>query len=283
MILSFGYIIYIIFSFLFLVLVYIYLQKYKKYSFELFNKFSDELITSEKYSNNKKNSSSLTSNKKKKINKIKKLFKIKSTEKTYEDIKFVSNKPNYINFNNNKNKYLDIENIINLTKIKNYNTDEIINNTTQIYLKTKQEFYDLFINSVNNKYYINNITDFELFHKNNLNCTNSNILIKFYNTDINKYSYIFVKDNKMIKIVYNSEYDNICDMIDKNNGIFMLEDINNNNFIGYGSSIQEQLNTEDLKRIFFNNDPNYKNNKNYKLLSDYKYIKIYFYICNQVI
>lgn len=284
----FNYIIYIIYSFLFLFGLYICLLIYKKYSFAIFNLFDNEIITSEKCSEKtnkyKGYHTSLISNTSKKIKKIKSQYKIKSTEKTYEELKFITQKPNYINLSNINVHKLNYENINGLDKIKNYNEDDIVQKTTKVYLKTKQEFVSQFVCSKTNKYFITNINDFELFHKNNLsNNSNSNILIKFYNMDnLPEHKYIFVNQCKMIKIINNKEYNNICDIIEKNNGSFMLEDVDGNNIVGYGSYSQSNINSHDIKKIFFSNTSNCETNKNYKLLCEYTCIKIYFFVCNSV-
>lgn len=290
MVYYFNYIIYIIYSFLFLFCSYICLLIYKKYSFTIFNLSNDEILTNEKYSekvNKKKNynkyHTSLVSNTSKKIKNIKSQYKIKSTEKTYEEIKFISQKPNYINLSNINMHKFNFKNIIGIHKIKNYNDDILIQKITEVYLKTKQEFISQFVCSETNKYFINNINEFSSFHKNNLpNCSNTNILIKFYNgNNLPEHKYIFVNQYKMIKIINNEEYDNICNMIEKNNGTFMLEDTNNN-IIGYGSYLQSEITSSDIKKIFFSNSPNCEINKNYKLLCEYTNIKIYFYVCNLI-
>ena len=288
MIFSLNYIIYIIYSFLLLFALYICLLAYKKYSFIIFNMFDKEIIISEKYSEkkNKKHNqlhTSLIANTSKKIKKLKNKYKIKLTEKTYEEIKFISHKPNYIIYGNTSN--LNFKNINNLNKIKKYNENITVQKITQIYLETKQIFYTKFIDSKTNKYFINNINDFKLFHKANLfNNSNTNILIKFYNnTNIDKHIYIFVLQHKIIKIINNDEYDNICIMIEKNNGIFMLnDDDEKTNIIGYGSYIQSKINSNDIKKTFFSNSLNYETNKNFKILNEFQFIKIYFYVCNKI-
>lgn len=299
MIFQLNYIIYVIYSFLILLGLYFCLLIYKKISFMIFKSFDKEIITDKKnYSKTSKSSkknqkyhTSLISNTPTKIKKIKNQYKIKSTEKTYEDIKFVSSKPNYINCINknvsNTNDLCGLETNEEFKKIKNYVNDNITKNITQIYLKTKEDFYKIFINSENNTHIIKNLDDFETFHKNslisnnNINSNiNSNIYICLFNST--KHMYIFVNQNKMIKIIHNQEYDDISDMIEKNNGSFMLEDVNGNNIIGYGSYSQSDINPYQIKKIFFSNSPNYETNKNYKLLCEFNYIKIYFYVCNNI-
>lgn len=295
MIFQLNYIIYIIYSFFILIGLYFCLLIYKKYSFTTFKSFDKEIITDKKKSSkslkkNRKYHTSLISNTSTKIKKLKNQYKIKSTEKTYEDIKFISSKPNYINCINknysNKNDTNDICGLKTneeLKKIKNYENDNIIKNIAQIYLKTKEDYYKIFVNSENNTHIIKNLEDFEIFHKNNLisnNNINFNVLIALFNST--KHMYIFVNQTKMIKIIHNKEYDDICNMIEKNSGSFMLEDAYGNNIIGYGSYSQSDINPYDIKKIFFSNSPNCEKNKNYKLLCEFNYIKIYFYVCNPI-
>lgn len=297
MIFSINYIVYIIYSFLVLFVLYVCLQIYKRYSFYIY-KPKEKLFSSEKYlekKNNKFKTSSNTSNTSNNLNKIinlKKKFKIKSTEKTFEDIKFITNKPNYININNSNNSEMIINLIFNngiiknLKKIKNYTNDVNIQEITKIFLSTKQEFYNTFVNTETNDYFIKNLNDFCFFHKtiiNNSSISNSNILLKFYNCDLNEYIYVFVSKNKMTKIVYNDDYNNISSMIEKNNGIFILTNNNKEYYIGYGNYTQSEIDLTDIKNVLFSNIDNYQSDKNYKLFSKFKFIKIYFYICNKII
>ena len=312
MIFSINYIVYIIYSFLVLFVLYVCLQIYKKYSFYIY-KPKEKLFSSEKYLEKKKNkikTSSNTSNKLNNLNNLnnlnkirdlKKKFKIKSTEKTFEDIILIANKPNYININNSNNSEHIINIIINddfIKKIKNYKNDNNIQEITKKFLSTKQEFYNTFVNTETDEYFIRNLNDFYLFYKtiinnsdnhnnlnnhNNTNISNSNILLKFYNNDLNEYIYVFVSKNKMTKIVYNDDYNNISNMIEKNNGIFILTNNNKEYYIGYGSYTQSEIDLTDIKNILFSNINDYHTDKNYKLFSKFKFIKIYFYICNKII
>lgn len=278
------YIIYIIYSFLLLFLLYILLEIYKYFSIKLFKMYNKEIIMSEKKSSkHKKNKLSNTT---KKVKKIINKYKIKSTEKTYEDVKFISEKPNYININNNEDYFLNnFDNILNnsnniFDKIKTYKTNEITKKITDIYLKTKQEFYNLYVNSKNNEYFINNLKDFELFYKNiSLYKSEINIIFSFYNEYNNQF--IILNKNKMIKIIYNDEFINLCNMIEKNNGPFMLKD-NNNYAICYGGFTVCELNYDDIVNVFFSNISNYMTNKNYLLLKEFKFIKIYFFVSNKI-
>lgn len=274
---------YIIYSFFALFILYICFLIYKRYSFIIFAE--NEIITSEKI-NSKKNNKCLSSYAKK-INNAKKHLKIKSTEKTYNENIFVSQKPKYINFSENIN--FDIAN--NLTISDNFNkscdNSKIAQNITKIYLSVKQKYYNTFINKKNNNYYINNLIEFNQFHKNNL-CTDLNILIKFYNSDIannNKYIFMFVNGNQIIKITQSEKYDKITSMIEQNGGIFLLENekINNEYYVCYGSYIQSKTNQDEIKNIFFTNISDPKTNKNYQLLSKYNLIKIYFYISGKFV
>jgi len=292
MISGINYIIYIIYSFLVLFVLYVCLQIYKKYSFHIY-KSQEKVFSSEKYlekKNNKFKTDSNTLNNSNKIRNLKKKFKIKSTEKTFEDIKFIANKPNYININNTGSEMIfnlipNNKMINNYKKIKNYTSDNKIQEITKIFLSTKQEFYNIFVNTETDEYFIKNLNDFCLFHKmlmNNSNILNSNILLKFYN-EINEYIYVYVSKNKMTKIIYNEDYNNISNMIEKNNGIFILINDNEEYYIGCGNYIQSEINLTDIKNVFFSNINDYKSDKNYRLFSKFKFIKIYFYICNKII
>lgn len=303
MIFNINYIVYIIYSFLVLFVLYVCLQIYKKYLFYIY-KQKDKIFSSEKYLEKKNKTSYNVSNvlnDQKNLNKIinlKKKFKIKSTEKTFEDIKFIANKPNYININNSRQEMifdfiLNNKMINNLKKIKNYTNDGKIQQITKIFLNTKQEFYNTFVNTDTDEYFIKNLNDFCLFHKtmvNNGNISNSNILLKFYNNDNlndnlneDEYIYVFVSKNKMTKIIYNDDYNNISSMIEKNNGIFILINDNEEYFVGYGNYTHSEININDIKNVFFSNINNHESDKNYKLFSKFKFIKIYFYICNKII
>lgn len=318
MIFNINYIVYIIYSFIVLFVLYVCLQIYKKYSYYIY-KQKEKVFSSEKYSkkqNNKNNKNKNTSNNTNKIKNLKNKFKIKSTEKTFEDIKFITNKPNYINVNNSNNNEIIynlffnndmIKNFNYLKKIKNYNNDEKIQQITKIFLSTKQEFYNTFVNTETDEYFIKNLNDFCSFHKtinNNTNISNNNnILLKFYNVidrtngvydanrvdniddinDVNDYIYVFVSKNKMTKIVYNDDYNNISSMIEKNNGIFVLTNDDEEYYVGYGNYIQSTIDLNNIKNLFFSNIENCESDKNYKLFSKFKFIKIYFYICNKII
>lgn len=294
MILRINCLIYIVYGFIILFAFYICWLTYKNFSYLIF-KNQDNVIVSEKNSN-KKNLLSNSSKKSNKIMNIKRYFKIKSTEKTFDDIKFISNKPYYIKINDSKQNYENLflnSNETNCLKnIKNYNNDIVVNKITNIYIRTKQEFYNVFVNTFDNKYFINNLNDFSLFYKNNVieakNYKN-NIIIKLFDEPYiqnNNYLYIYVDGNNIIKIVNNIDYDNICNMIEKNNGIFLLTNIKNSNnktyYIGYGNYTQSKLNPSDIINIFFSNKNNYQLDKNYQLFIKYKFVKIYFFICNEI-
>lgn len=292
MIFNINYIVYIIYSFLVLFVLYICLQIYKKYSFYIY-KPKEKIFSSEKYNQKKNNKLKITSNTYK-IRNLKKKFNIKSTEKTFEDIKFITRKPNYINIKNSNNSEIILNLIFNnrlvnnFKKIKNYTNDNKIQEITKIFLGTKQEFYNTFVNSDTNEFFIKNINDFCAFHKtiinNNKNISNNNILLKFYNDHSNEYIYVFVSGNKMTKIIYNDDYDNICNMIEKNNGIFILQKDNlTEYYVGYGNYTQSEIDNNDITSVFFSTTENYELDKNYKLFSEFKFIKIYFFVCNKII
>ena len=311
MLFSLNYIIYMAYSFLILITLYICLIAYKKYSFITFDS-KDKIILSEKSSieKNKFKNNNNSSKNTLKISNLKKHYKIKSTEKTYEEIKFCSNKPNYVNTivlnQNNQNIKFNfdinfIQNIMmdnkeNLKKIKDHENDETTQKIITTYIYTKQFFFNTFVNDKNDEYLIKNLNDFCIFYKKiteQKKHTENNILLKFYNENLKENSkenvdstYVYISDNNIIKIKYNKDYDKLCDMIEKNNGIFLLDDSNINinckYYLGYGNYVQQELNSMDIKNVFFSNNNNYQNDKNYILFSKFKFIKIYFFVCNEI-
>jgi hypothetical protein len=277
------YLVYIVYSFLIIFILYICLILYKKCSY-LFYNTENKIITSEKYSEKKLNKYNNSNNTSNKIKILKNKFRIKSTEKTKKDIKFISQIPNYIN-NNDINKILlkkDID-IKTINDLKKFDSDELTQKIIKTYLNTKYLFHKFFLLN-NGEYKIKTLIDYYNFHKDILNKdTKYNILLKFYNND--KYLYLYVIENKMIKIVNCEDYNNICTMIEQNNGIFMLKDkVLNNYYISYGGYTKSQFNSDDIKKVFFHYIKNEEKNddKNYKILCDFENIKIYFYISTLV-
>lgn len=284
MFLLFDYCLYIGYLFVVSFIVYLCVLIYNKYLFKSFNIFLDnsELIISDKYFSNSKIKPNSSSNKnKKKIKKLKNYYRIKSTEKTYEEIKLIFSKPNYINyikFNIGECQELNLA-----TDVEKHNLDALSKKIALCYLKVKQDFYNIFVNSQTNEYFIKNLNDFMAFYKDTQrqNFPQSNILLKFSNDNYEPL-YIFANKNKMTKIVINKEYNNIVGVLEKKNSPFMLVDTTNNYYICFGSLTQCDLDLDDLKKIFFSNVENFASNKNYNLLKKFKCVKIFFYICYKI-
>jgi hypothetical protein len=227
----------------------------------------------------KKNSSSIV-NFIKCVGILKNNYGIKSTEKTKTNINFklIVKKPTYLNINkinNNINTHIQIKKNDNLKCfIDNKNNYKIIKS----YISNKKNFHNMFIKK-NGNFKIKNLKTFSIFHKKNFNNNiEKNILLKFYNNDID-YIYIFVNDNNLIKILNFEEFDKITELIENNNNIFLISENINENYISHGGYINCDVSKKELKKIFFNNSNKInKKNKNYNILVNYKSIKIFFYI-----
>lgn len=226
---------------------------------------------------------------------LKDKYNIKSTEKTKinsnpnPNIKLIVKKPVYVKTNkllihNHKLKNIiksntfikkELENILN--KNMNYKNNIRIIET---YIYNKQNFINIFFNQ-DHTYKITNLETFYNFHKKySKSQINFNILLKFYNID--NYQYIYINDNNLTKIISNTEYDRITNLIENNNNIFLIQEIKTLkkpiylNYITHGDYIDCKINKKDLKNIFFSNTN--KSNKNYQLLSEFNNLKIFFYI-----
>ena len=209
-----------------------------------------------------------------KIISLKNKFNINSTEKTNNFLRYIVKAPRHFNYN-----------IINKDKIKklSYNktiiTDDISKKVVECFVYNKYIYLELFYN--NNKLKINNLDNLYNFHKFNLNKNNIikyNILFKFYNDSFDKYLYIYIENNKLIKIKNYEEFDNIVDIIENKNNIFLIYN-KNDYFIVYGDFININLNTNDIKNIFFKNK---NDNKNFNILSNFDSIKIFFYVSTKL-
>jgi hypothetical protein len=229
----------------------------------------------------------------KRVEIIKDKYNIKSTEKTKTktktntntntniDLKFIVNKPTHLKTNkiNNIDKKITIQ--IN-GELKNLLNSKYNKNIIYSYIYNKKIFTNLFLNQ-DNTYKINNLESFNIYHNKNLNNEiNSNILLKFYNT--NEYLYIFVNNDNLIKIINNDEYDYMTNLIENKNNIFLIEENKDNenkiNYITHSGYIECDIDKEKITKIFFNNSK--KLNKNFNLLAKFTYLKIFFYVSTQI-
>ena len=230
-----------------------------------------EQIKQTKYSTSSKllnNSTSICTNNLKKINNLKNQYKIMSTENTKQNTYYIFSIPINTNINilYEQNK-LDI--------------NQLVKNT---FLENKRLFHKIFFK--NSICLINGLFDFQNFQINNLInnkyiSSKYNILLKFSNKS-NEYLYISVKGYDMIKIIKYYEYDNICNKIE-NDKIFIMKNQENHEmkeyYIIHGNFITETINSDTIKKIFFNNRIK---TYNYEILKKFDNIKIYYYVCTKI-
>lgn len=267
----------------------IYIYFFKKY-YPNGNKFFNLFIKNYLEKTNKINLSD-------RIEILKDKYNIESTEKTKiktnPNIKCIVKKPQYIK-TNKLEKYVntlssitksntfikkELENILNQNPKPNYkNNIQLI----ETYIYNKKNFIKLFFNPDNTCKFIN-LETFYIFYKKYSNSKiKFNILLKFYNPY--DYQYIYMNDNNLTKIISNTDYDVITNLIETNNNIFLIqskETLRNNksinfNYISHGDYIDCKINKKELKNIFFSNTD--KSNKNYQLLSKFNNLTIFFYI-----
>lgn len=248
-------------------LFYFIYKRYFKFIVSLFNRYI------------LKKGNKIESIKSKKINKkvenLKDLYGIKSTDKTNIYLKYIISKPSYINVNNIDDLNLNIQHLS-----KDNNSKKII----ETYIYNKRIFVDLFL--IDNKLCINNLKDFYDFHKiYSLKKINKkyNILFKFYCTKNkqNEYLYVCVDNNCLIKIKKYEEYDKICELIESGKNIFLIHENYKKYFISYGGYIESKLEQDDIKKTFFTNGKIY--NKNYEILNKFKNVKIFLYVCTELL
>lgn len=262
---------YILYSFFIIGISYFGILLYKEYfkiAFFYLNSFFNINKTKNEINSN-------NSMERKKINSLKNKFNIKSTEITNKLNKFIINKPTYINLNIDDLNYdttILNSNLIN-DKI-NLVPNNLSKNIIKTYIYNKQNFYKLFYD--NDICKISNIkTFFKLYKNTNKKIKNKyNFLLKFYSNNYN-YQYIYIKDNNLIKIINNNEYDDICDLLNKNNVFIIKDNKNNNHYLCYGESINCDLYIEELNTLFTkNNDID----KNLILLNKFDKVNIIFWI-----
>jgi hypothetical protein len=223
------------------------------------------------------NSKQIT-NKTDKIKEIKNIFGIKSSEDTLNLTNLIINKPRDVE------SIDDIKNTnFRYTKglIKIANEYIFSKDIIDSYIYSKKMFNNIFTDE-NSKYKINDLNTFNIFCQNNMNNKNEyNILLKFYSKiGLNEYNYILVKKNNLIKIKHNEDYDKICNCIYIKNKIFLLKNSSNDHFIFNGDYIKQNIDSQQIKKIFFPNK-NY-DDYNYNMLKKYNYIQIIFFVCVKI-
>lgn len=206
-------------------------------------------------------------------------YGIKSTEIT-NNLKYLIDSPHHMNFNKSDGIKIDY---LNNNVLKKLSYDILSNNIIKIFIYNKKLFIELFMGK-DDKYIISNLVNFYEFQKKNIinkNKIKYNILLKFYSKD--KYLYIFVNKTELIKINNNNEYDNISQLLEKKNNIFLIrKNIANNDkyFVTYGDYITSTINSNQLKKTFFKNKKH--DIKNYNLLTEFNNINIYFFVCTEM-
>ena len=210
-------------------------------------------------------------------------YGIKSTEKTKTNfnLKYLVDSPSYFNYNVSTDLKIDY---LKNGELKKMSSNKLSNEIIKDYVYNKKLFSELFLNN-NMEYKIKTLEDFYEFQKQNIvdkNLVKYNILLKFF-TESN-YIYIFVNDSDFIKIKKYEEYDKICELIDKNNDIFLIQnDIGDNEkyYITHGGLSTSHFDIKQLSDTFFKNKKN-ATNKNLKLLSEFDNLNIYFYVSTQI-
>ncbi len=188
--------------------------------------------------------------------------------------------PNYTEINDQQ---LDIVPRRIIKKIQNIveNSDLNIYNIVQSFINSKILFEKIFLNEDGNKK-INSINSFlDSYKKINMNDNQVNIVLKLYDNKDNE-KFIIMKDNKLIKINKLDDY-KILDSLILKEKIFMMVD-KNNYFICYGDSYTSEINSNQIKNIFFNkldiNDQ--KNKSNFDLFNKFNHLSIFYWISTKV-
>lgn len=215
---------------------------------------------------------------------LKDKFKIKSTENTLPNLKFILVKPSHFNSNNIISDSKFVDKLLNNSLVNNeFNTlpnNKKITGLVRTYMYNKYLFKNLFQDS--NGLKIKDLGTFYDTHKKYIEKKEDNmynILLKFYNDDLS-YLYIFVNNSNLIKIKKYDEYNKICDLIESGNNIFLIRDDKNIHYVTHCSYIKHNINQEQIKSVFFKNID--QNNKNFKILSKFGNIAIYFYVSTKI-
>lgn len=114
-----------------------------------------------------------------------------------------------------------------------------------------------------------------------------NIVVRLYNQSKteNEFDekYILMKKNTLIKINSTSSYKNIQEILIKNK-IFLIKN-GLDYYIGYGNTFNSEINSEQIKDIFFNkvDISNEKIKKNYEMFCKYKKITIFYWVSSPLV
>lgn len=215
---------------------------------------------------------------------LKDRFKIKSTENTMPNLKFLLTRPSHFNSNNLTNNQQIINELMKNSLIEEQLND--ISNNKKIvklietYVYNKYLFENFFEDVNGSK--IKDLKTFYNIHKKYIEKKKDNmynILLKFHNIDLS-YLYIFVNNSNLIKIKKYEEYNKICDLVESGNNVFLIKDEKNTHFITHCNYIKQNINQEQVKSIFFKNID--YDDKNFKILNKFENVSIYFYVSTKI-
>lgn len=179
----------------------------------------------------------------------------------------------------------DIRNKFNKKKVESTeNFDNIFNSILPAFINSKIMYKKIF--EPKGKPIINDINNFISIYK-DIVTTNDiyigyNIVIKLYNDENNTKEsdekYISMKKNTLIKINNTTSYKNIDNILTKNK-IFLMID-KDQYYISYGNTFNSEINSEQIKEIFFNkvNLSDEKIYKNYQMFCKFKKITFIYWI-----
>ena len=162
----------------------------------------------------------------------------------------------YLVIDNNKkesNNYIIFDlNLKNISRKKNFNLDKldlifdienpITNRLILNFLSLKKKY-----NKYNFK--INNLNDYIILLKQNINDNKLNIMMKIYNK--NEYIYVFINKKNINKINKNINLDNLFEKLDNEN-IFLIKNYEKF-YLSYGNKISFKLNENENNSDFIKN------------------------------
>ncbi len=183
-----------------------------------------------------------------------------------------------------------IKNNFNKKKVESTeNFDLVFKPILTSFINSKITYYKIF--EPNGKPIINDINNFISIYKNIVTTKDKyigyNIVIKLYNeqNNINEYDekYVSMKKNTLIKINNTSSYKDIDNILSKNK-IFLITN-KNQYYISYGNSFNSDINSEQIKDIFFNkvNLSNEKIYKNYQMFCKFKKITFIYWVATPIL
>lgn len=184
----------------------------------------------------------------------------------------------------------EIKNKFNKKKVESIeNFDNLFNPILTSFINSKIIYNKIFESS--GKPIINDINNFISIYKNIVTTKDKylgfNIIIKLYNDENNTKEYdekyISMKKNTLVKINNTSSYKDIDNILAKNK-IFLI--VNKDQYyISYGNTYNSEINSEQIKEIFFNkvNLSDEKIYKNYEMFCKFKKITFIYWVCTPIL